>query len=1554
MATDDNDRTESWDGFDERPDRPRIERLGHFRIEATLGSGGMGTIYRAYDESMKRPVALKVLHPSLEISERAQSRFVREAWIAGQLDHPNIIKVHSRGEENNVSYLALELAEGGSLYDLIKQTREQVPSGSDVTGTIDQDYINDVLEKFIELAGALEHIHSKGFIHRDIKPHNVLLSGAEQKFKFTDFGIAHADDMTRMTRAGDFIGTVKYMSPELLAAHRAGIDRRTDIYSLGVTLYEALTLTLPFKADSEEKLIGEILAGHYIEARKTNRRVPADLETVLMKACHHDPDLRYQTAAELAEDLQRIIDGRPILARRQSAFSKGIKYVRRNYKAVLGIAAAVIVVVSAILWSFYRTDWAYRPMGDEPAQRQTGAEPTFTKIHVPAFPGYCALSPDGEKLAFMSDDGGLWVAPTHGTVDPMVAGEPVKLAQVEIDFSAGSLPVWSADGKWIAFNARDTVDETLHSWFSMLVIPSDGGELRQVPVKHDGSRSWLSYRIGISPDGQTIAFSADTSLIPGESKTGCIYSIPVAGGQIRRLTDTLCSQPAFSPDGKMLAYVKECAPLTKDEDWHSDIWAVPVDGGVPIQISDMQGAVLGPVWSPDSRMIVFDRFGRAGFEGNELFIVPLTEDYEPAAPPTVLRLPLSSGNLIAGWSSNNQIGITLETAAHTTIYTVPASGVIATQVAPSGAYSGQWSPNGKRIFFCDDTAVFSLPVEGGQASIIPIVGVEWAIGAGVSPDGTRLALVGGGEGRSIGLFTVSVDGGETELVQPTTSDYRGYDKTSWSPDGKWIAFTRYNHHGQADLCVIPSDGGEIRQLVASAYPWRKIFIGRPAWSPDGKLIAYPTPEENGAGTICVIRLEGGNPEIVARFEPGVLAKCVTWSPDGKKLAYASAEADYKLDVGMGSGVNGDIWILRLDTKESVRLRTGMSLKDVDDIDWSLDGEKIVFSAYWASEEDFYLIDNFLPLLQPDRPEPSAEPESKELTVRQVWAGPEVDAMGAPSPDGRHLSYVDWETGNLAVRELAKGKSRHLTTEGTFKRPMQYAMDSRISRDGSLIAYAWWGPDSTVALRLIGIDGSAPRVLYKSEDYEVYPKEWSSNGTQIAALMYKSDANRISWVSVADGSVRILKSLGKEWPRTVCHSPDDRYLAYDHPVARNSGNFDISLLATDGSGEIPLVEHPANDKLLGWASGREEVLFISDRSGTWDAWVVRVVDGRPQGTPRTVKRNIGEISSMAFSQDGSYFYGTIARHFTTYVAPFDLTTGVIQTSLSKPILGSNYSPQWSPDGERLAYVTEHFTKAGPSYIDYRAVTVQHMETGEDQELASEFYTAYPRWSPDGRFIVATGYERSDPQGEDHWKLYKIDVQTEEVTALANHDNTCVRGGGWCLFKGEWSHNGESVFYVNNGCICRRAIETDREERLYRNPDLLRRLNVSPDGQKLIFHVGDRPQRGDSLSYTRRLMMMHVPDGEVTELLEFRELSRIQVLGWIPDGGHLLFKKDEDKGISLWRISSEGGNPQKLWQSEKELKGLSIHPGGQQIAYYTLEEENEIWVMENFLPDELTKR
>jgi serine/threonine protein kinase len=326
------------------------QRLGHYRIESLISSGGMGSVYHAYDESMKRHVALKVLHQSFALSETTRHRFAREAWIAGQLEHQGITRVYGRGEENGIHFFAMELADGGSLADYIKQVRSEVPPGKDVSDTIRSEYFRSILEKFIEIAMALEHVHEHGFVHRDIKPHNILLSGPDKRFKLTDFGIAHADDMTRMTRAGDFVGTIRYMSPELLTAHRAVVDKRTDIYSLGVTLYETLTLSLPYLGDSEERYVTEILVGRSIPARKRNKGIGVDLETVLMTAMQQDPGQRYQSAVEFAEDLKRVLDRRPIQARREKLLVSSLKYFIRNRKPLITAAILAIVFLTALIF----------------------------------------------------------------------------------------------------------------------------------------------------------------------------------------------------------------------------------------------------------------------------------------------------------------------------------------------------------------------------------------------------------------------------------------------------------------------------------------------------------------------------------------------------------------------------------------------------------------------------------------------------------------------------------------------------------------------------------------------------------------------------------------------------------------------------------------------------------------------------------------------------------------------------------------------------------------------------------------------------------------------------------------------------------------------------------------------------------------------------------------------------------------------------------------------------------------------------------------------------
>jgi len=576
----------------------------------------------------------------------------------------------------------------------------------------------------------------------------------------------------------------------------------------------------------------------------------------------------------------------------------------------------------------------------------------------------------------------------------------------------------------------------------------------------------------------------------------------------------------------------------------------------------------------------------------------------------------------------------------------------------------------------------------------------------------------------------------------------------------------------------------------------------------------------------------------------------------------------------------------------------------------------------------------------------------EFKIRQVWAEPDVDTSGAPSPDGRYLSYMDEDTGNLAVREVATEKKRLLTDEATWEDPMEFVARSRISPDSKLVAYAWFNSLSTYDLRLIGIDGSGRRILYSDKDYRVILAEWSSDGQKIAVRRYsrKGGTCQIAWISVADGSVHVLKTMekGQTWQDCVCHSPDDRYIAYDRPVEEDSGNYDIYLLATDGSGEIPLIKHPANDKLLGWAAGRKEILFLSDRTGTWDAFLIKIEDGNPQGSPMRIRSEIGKVTPMAFTQDGSYYFSMYTRWFNTYIATFDLATGKLQAPLSQPIVGSNYYPEWSPDGEKLAYISEKINPAGPGFFD-DTLHIYSLKTRKEREVPCELKRFRNlRWSPDGRSILVTAFDRRNKQEGYSGGLYLINVENGKVTPLVEYAPETVGPGGWQRFISEWSSDGQAIFYVNRGLLLMRELETGQEKQLYSNPNLAGHLAPSPDGQSLGFGLYDIEKGAGSI------LIMPISGGKAQELLKFQKSGLIYSFVWTPDGQDVLFLRVEREGTGswqgtgLWRISSEGGDPQKLWQSEKKLRELRLHPDGRQIAFYTIKVDTEVWAMENFLP------
>ncbi len=243
----------------------------------------------------------------------------------------------------------------------------------------------------------------------------------------------------------------------------------------------------------------------------------------------------------------------------------------------------------------------------------------------------------------------------------------------------------------------------------------------------------------------------------------------------------------------------------------------------------------------------------------------------------------------------------------------------------------------------------------------------------------------------------------------------------------------------------------------------------------------------------------------------------------------------------------------------------------------------------------------------------------EMVTRRVWAGPDVDVLGSVSPDGRYLSYTDKTTGDLVLRDLATGTTRRLTNEGSSTD----LRVSAISPDGKEVAYNWDNKDGSTDLRLVRLDGSAPRILYSNKEVFPVPIDWSPDGKYILTCLGRvPNSIQAVLLSAADGSVRVLKTF--EWVPgggKVKFSPDGRYIAYDAPQQPDSDNRDIFLLAADGSHEIRVVEHPANDRMLGWTPDGNNILFASDRSGSMSAWLLRVVDGKPQGSPELVKQDI---------------------------------------------------------------------------------------------------------------------------------------------------------------------------------------------------------------------------------------------------------------------------------------------------------------------------------------------
>ena len=584
-------------------------------------------------------------------------------------------------------------------------------------------------------------------------------------------------------------------------------------------------------------------------------------------------------------------------------------------------------------------------------------------------------------------------------------------------------------------------------------------------------------------------------------------------------------------------------------------------------------------------------------------------------------------------------------------------------------------------------------------------------------------------------------------------------------------------------------------------------------------------------------------------------------------------------------------------------------------------------------------------------------ENKGLMVRKVWDGPEVDLMGEPSPDGKYLSFLDVNTGNLALYEVATGKKRLLTNSGSWGDPNQFVEHSRWSPDGKQIVYDWFDEDNPgwIDLYIVGLQGSEPRKLWSDSEIEwTQCHDWSPDGKQILGCFAKKDHTKhIGLVSVKDGSLRLIKDLGggQSWPKCMRFSPDGRFIVYDNSPEKDNPALDIYVISADGSFESKLVEHPSNDYVLGWVPDGKGIIFASDRTGgTLSSFFLPVAEAAPDGEPLQVIQNMGPVEPLGFTQDGSYFYGFLQRLNDIYTAELDVVTGKITEPAEKSVRtfeGFNQTPAYSPDGKYLAYVSRRYPVVKPFGLRWggNVLCIKSLETGKERELYPDLgLFGYPVWSPDGKSLYLVHWDEND-----RIVLSGIDAQTGDITLELKHENNLSHFGAH-----QFPPSGKTIYYglrddeTGDWNLLARDLESGSEAVLYTDKRFFS-FSLSPDGQWLALTLAG--------SGAFRLELMSTESGETSEVHKFKKgiwLRGNPTVAWTADGNYLLLSvrdsNEDSDSYELWRIAADGGEPEKLGlKIDNPFQGLSVHPDGRHITYSTTNRDvSEVWMMENFLP------
>lgn len=814
------------------------QNLAHYQIVSQIGAGGMGEVYLANDLKLDRRVAIKIL-PSHFTKDIAQvQRFEREARAASALNNPNIITIHEIDNEGDLHFIATEFIEGQTL-------RERLANG--------KLPITDVLTIATQIAKALAAAHAAGIIHRDIKPENVMVR-PDGLVKVVDFGLAKLSGrdgpvssvgtpstLSLQTDVGTLMGTASYLSPEQVLHQK--VDHRTDIFSLGVVLYEMLAGERPFKGEDVTHVFDAIVRA---EPEPLN---PASLNCVVTRALAKKPEARYANAEELCADLARV--------------SEAIQGQSRSQWTKWAALAAVLVLLTAFgfwLWRRPTTPTTPRPIFASAAQKLTD---------LPGEELYPSLSPDEQTLVFASAQSGNW------DIYRQAVGARSAVNLTEESDGYDTQPVISPDGARIAFRSS-------RNGGGVFVMNLDGTGVKQV-ADAGFNPSW-------APDGREIALN-DDNIINSEARNtypsaSRLWAVDIATGKRRMITTRDAVQSDWSPHGQRLAFWGE------QKGGHRDIWTVAADGrSEPVPITDDAFIDWNPVWSADGTYLYF--LSNRGGEMN-LWRVPIDEstgrrrgEPEPATLPSNncqhVSIARNGSGLVYGQSTRSenvwQIGFDSsrgEVTGPASFLTQGLKRYAFFSLAPdeqSFVYLARGEP--QQDLFTADLA--GTPLQRLTDDVAQDIVPRW------SPDGQWIAFLSDRSGK-YEIWKVRPDG--SGLVQMTHEPEREVIAPVWSPDGSKLLYQIRNVNSYFIEANRPGAEQTPQSLPGQPPPG---FIPWD-WSPDGKLLVGWQPLLADRSMVVYIFAEQRYERFVIGF-----GSYPIWLNDNRSVLFREAEKLYLLD-----------------------------------------------------------------------------------------------------------------------------------------------------------------------------------------------------------------------------------------------------------------------------------------------------------------------------------------------------------------------------------------------------------------------------------------------------------------------------------------------------------------------------------------------------------------------------------------------------------------------------------------------------------------------------------